>query len=81
MNYDTIFIIIIINDRRVIWEEMNIDSTIQDMKNMIFNKYKLKKYYMDVEDEMIYNVNHPLIMYAKPENENAITIRIFTKRK
>lgn len=80
MNYDTLFVVIIVNGRNVIWEEIEISSTIHKFKQLLDDKYNFKKYYIEIEDGNIYNINDLLVKYVIPENKNSLTIRVFTNK-
>ena len=77
--YSNIFVVLIFNNYYVRWEEFTISSTLQDLHELLTNKYKVGTYTIEIET-MWLNIEHcndPIIDFCK-KNTNNVTITVFT---
>lgn len=78
MNF--IYLVIIINNRYVRWEEIKEDATFKDIFFLLKEKYKIEKCIIEV-DELVINrsTNDKLIDFC--EKKKDLTLKIMSKDK
>jgi hypothetical protein len=73
-----IFIVLIINNRYVRWEEIKFDATLRDLFFLLKEKYKIEKCIIEIEELVI---NRPTKDYLLDfcGKKKDLTLRITTK--
>jgi hypothetical protein len=77
--YDRLTIVLIINDRYVRWEEFFSYDTIQDVYTLLYNKYKIEKCIIELDELYLPNsINTGLLDLC---NHFSATLYVRTKDK
>ena len=75
-----IFIVLIINNRYVRWEEIKFDATLRDLFFLLKEKYKIEKCIIEIDEILI---NRPsadyLIDFCRKKKD--LTLKIMTKNQ
>jgi len=75
-----IFIVLIINNRYVRWEEIKFDATLRDLFFLLKEKYKIEKCIIEI-DELVINrpSNDYLVDFCGKKKD--LTLKIMTKNQ
>jgi hypothetical protein len=75
-----IFIVLIINNRYVRWEEIKFDATLRDLFFLLKEKYKIEKCIIEI-DELVINrpSNDYLVDFCVKKKD--LTLKIMTKNQ
>ena len=75
-----IFIVLIINNRYVRWEEIKFDATLRDLFFLLKEKYKIEKCIIEI-DEIVINTpsNDYLVDFCVKKKD--LTLKIMTKNQ
>ena len=78
-----IFIVFIINNHYIRWEEVKRNTSIYDIELLLYQKYKIFDFLMDIEgieiDETILQ-NVKIKKFIRKKNDNGLSIRVFTDK-
>lgn len=78
-----IFIVFIINNHHVRWEEVQRNSSLYDIELLLYEKYKIFDFDLNIEgieiDESIIN-SVKIKKFMRKKNNNGLTIRVFTDK-
>lgn len=75
-----IFIVLIINNHYVRWEEIKFDATLRDLFFLLKEKYKIEKCIIEI-DEIVINTpsNDYLVDFCRKKKD--LTLKIMTKNQ
>lgn len=72
-----IYIVLIINNKYVRWEEFSKESILKDLYDLLKKKYLINKCYLEIGDLILTNFPNERIFDIT--NNDSITIKVFTK--